>query len=230
VADLSRLAALVGPDDLVLVYFSGHGGVLEDFLLDPSAAVGVPPDSRWIFPYGAIDPYGFYSDSDLHLDQAIHNAEMPDLLDQIPAMRRLLILDTCNSGGFVRSGADTDVVPPDYDALARVDREEIFERALQAYVGYVGGAAAQRGFELSAAGADEFSWESSLIQQGVFTYFLMESASLGDLNGDRLVTTLEAYAYAAAAIDTMWNQGDTFRHFYPHISGGAVDIVLFQVP
>ena len=84
---------------------------------------------------------------------------------------------------------------------------------------------------LAAAGEQEFSWESLSFQHGVFTYFLLESATSGDRNSDGFVTVSEAYDYVRRSIDDRWNATSFYdERFAPHLSGGPVDYVLFTSP
>ena len=226
-ADLGELASVVGPRDLVLVYYSGHGGVLSDFGLTSGTDT-----RRWILPYGSIS---FTSFVEVDLDLAVSDAELGGLLSVLDTHRIVVILDSCNSGGFVGAGADVDAVPPDYDLSSSYDPAQILAGALEAYGAYAPTAGAGP-YVLSAAGADEYSWESGSLGQGVFTYYLLEAAGQGDLDGDGVVTVVEAYAYTTAGIDEYWNPlflsgyPATENDYHPHLTGGAVDFALFEVP
>jgi uncharacterized caspase-like protein len=65
------------------------------------------------------------------------------------------------------------------------------------------------------------------LDHGVFTYYLLQAATLGDADGDGVVTTTEAYAYTAAAIKSQWDSNTFITAFLPHISGDTRDLVLF---
>lgn len=240
-ADLSFLAATALREDLVLVYFSGHGGLLSDFGLDPEAVATYPPDSQWILLHGAIDPTftgRFLLPGDIFPQRAVSDLDLQGLMEDLPCSRKLVIIDACNSGGFIEKGADVDALPPDYSRLVRVDRTLVFARAVRAYLTYAflpadTRLAASTALVLAAAGAGEPSYEYAPLGHGVFTYFLLEAAALGDLNGDGLVTALEAYAYVAAAIQESWNTpfaSSAHLQFLPRVSGGAMDIVLLLMP
>jgi hypothetical protein len=77
-AAFGRIAAQIGPDDLFLMFFSGHGskeGV--DTIMEGD---------------GSAETIEMY-------DAALRDYELAQLFDQIPA-RSLLVLDSCFSGGF----------------------------------------------------------------------------------------------------------------------------------
>ncbi len=82
VAALTDLSERVGPDDLVVVFFSGHGGVVANSP-DPIELDGT--DETLVFYDGEISDTQFV----LHLDQ-------------VNAGTMLLALDACQSGGFAR--------------------------------------------------------------------------------------------------------------------------------
>ena len=75
VADISRV---IGPDDLLLVFFSGHGGKNE---VDPSVERDGVSETIEMF------------------DAAITDHELDAMLEPVHA-RTLLVLDSCFSGGF----------------------------------------------------------------------------------------------------------------------------------
>jgi hypothetical protein len=78
---LTRLAEMTGPDDTALVFFSGHGGRIEDG--DDSGTYLIPFD---------CDP--------LHLKKsAISSEELTGLFLRIRARRLVILLDACHAAG-----------------------------------------------------------------------------------------------------------------------------------
>ena len=62
------------------------------------------------------------------------------------------------------------------------------------------------------------------------TYFLLESAERGDVNGDNYITVSESYFYIYNHINKDWNPVAYLNGadvYFPHISGGPVDYILF---
>ena len=84
--------------------------------------------------------------------------------------------------------------------------------------------------------------ESDSLMNGVFTYYLLQAATFGDVNNDGYVTITEAYSFAKSKVKNVWdaqysNNTDYWETFYntygyvpdflPHISGGTGDLVLY---
>jgi len=77
-----RLAALAGPGDTFMFFYSGHGGQ------EPTQVSATEPDGK----NETIELY----------DGPMIDDEMGQLFDQVHARTALLILDSCFSGGFAR--------------------------------------------------------------------------------------------------------------------------------
>ncbi|MBN1685497.1 MAG: hypothetical protein JW852_02535, partial [Spirochaetales bacterium] len=77
---------------------------------------------------------------------------------------------------------------------------------------------------ITAAGEQEDTYESSSLQHGILTYYLLESRYEADANEDGFITAGECFDYASLMIETWWE----YLLFVPRISGGPVDPVLFR--
>jgi uncharacterized caspase-like protein len=225
VTELAAFASLMGPNDLFVFYYSGHGTTL------PYQGA----DHDWILPTGSIN-----ASSQLIVSGAIFDSELGDMLNVLPTKRRVVILDSCNSGGFIGSGIETDTVPPQlfgHTADAGRITPATIAKAIQNYSAFSSsGAAGASGISpykalvIAAAGADEFSYEAGApYYHGIATYYLLQAPASGDLNGDGVVTALETFALMKAGIDQTWNSryANTDSVFAPHVSGGPIDLVLF---
>jgi hypothetical protein len=218
--DLAAMASKVGPNDMFVFYFSGHG----------MQVAGTPP-VEYIVPEGAVvGGYGFPASS-------ISDIEMGTMLSPIATNRKAVILDTCNSGGFIGSSLEADAIPTaslgssgsiSIQALAEALSNFFnFSSSSSAGLSPYGGA-----MVLSAAGRDESCYEASApYYHGVMTYYLLQAPQSGDLNHDGHVTVGEAFSLVKAGIQTDWNSngsvqaaGETFE---PRISGGPIDFVLW---
>ncbi|TXT43355.1 MAG: hypothetical protein FD137_1861 [Spirochaetes bacterium] len=146
-------------------------------------------------------------------------------------------MDACFSGGFITNNESLDAIHPEYVTGFSPSTYVSPLRAFADIGELLGKNAETQGrtapIVLAAAGSAEYSYEDTYhqgleleLRNGVFTYFLLESAQRGDRNGDGFVTTTEAYTYAARAIDRYWNSYGG-SNFHPHISGGLKDLVLF---
>ena len=221
-ADIAQVAAVAKEEDLFVFYFSGHGGYAGTGP-EPSGA-----DSRteWIFLRGSLAP--------TNLSATFSDDQLAAAFADIKARRKVIIMDSCNSGGFIGNELEADGEPPSLVS----DNGNILDlaaRAIRLYANFDGGSADIPPWEalvLAAAGEQELSYEMGLpFDQGVFTYYLLESESEGDLNRDGWVTVTEAFSYAQEMIYKHWNYtayGSSYGYFSPHVSGGPVDYVLFE--
>ncbi len=233
-------AAIAGLSDdsgaTILVYYSGHGSEDDN---------GTP----CIIPYdGLVDAgYKFWNtDSETWEEVARYTTEsqanwitpatMTSWLGDVSAKNRMLILDSCYSGGFSLSDASVDTSPADYSWLnGDTSDTSLIAAALSNFSSLVANNLSSYGdkevLTIAAAGSEEESMESSAYGNGVFTYYLLEAADEGDSDGDRYVTASEAYVYAKKMLKANWNSISQIKFgdedFLPHISGGTGDIVLY---
>ena len=154
------------------------------------------------------------------------------MLDVLPTTRRVVILDSCNSGGFIGDGLEADTVPAQLDGgslWAGTVTPATIVAAIANYATFStadsGGVSPYNAMVIAAAGAEEFSYESSSAPyngHGVLTHFLLQAPASGDLNGDGVVTVLETFALSKAGIDQFWNAawpGTTQRFPAAHLGG-----------
>ena len=220
-SDITYVSTRVGENENFIYYFSGHGARLNTSS-DDSAQT--EPDGRdsyeeWIFLYGSIDN-AVLSD----LDAALSDDQILSLFDGVPTSRKIIILDACNSGGFIGSEVEVDVVPQDSDG----EGEEEFLDAVRKYL-TAGGTGSvdipsSEALVITAAGEQEDTYETDAYGHGVFTYYLLNARREADDNHDGFVTVGECVEYAASMIEAWWPAPS----FVPRISGGPVDFVLFE--
>ena len=146
-------------------------------------------------------------------------------------MRKIVIIDACNSGGFIGNVLEKDRILSDYSAGS----DGIFDNISDAiylytnYDGYKSDISPADALVIAASGERESSWEG-MYGHGVMTYFLLQSATKADLNGDDYITVSESYYYIYKNINANWN--NTWAAvvedvFFPHVSGGPIDYILF---
>jgi len=226
IADVQALANTMGPNDIVVVYFSGHG----------TQDTSVTPSREYFDPYQSV-AYFANSQSPGYYDNpstSVRDDDLAAAFASISTPRKVLVLDTCNSGGFIGNQLEVDWTPPAYLGGASLVGPGTLIQAISNYASMQSsptGLSPYGAQVLSAAGRDESCYESgSPYFHGVMTYYLLQGlqGSQADLNHDGHVTVLEAFSYAKAGIEQNWNPNEpTGYTFEPHVSGGPVDFVLF---
>ncbi len=214
-ADVAAAAAAIGPNDLFVFYFSGHGA-------QTGLANG---DTReWIVPLGGSNPY-------LVPSASIYEEELAEMLDSVPSPRKVVILDSCNSGGFAGTELEVDRTMPNDIYSSPIITPAVIAAAITTYFDFpssTNGGVSPYGNALVIAGCgkDEETYDAPAYTHGALTYFFLEIRDHGDLNGDGAVTVMEAFSLTKAGIDQVWNKDPTER-FMPRISGGPIDYVLW---
>lgn len=222
-ADMNTVRDTAGKDSLFVFYFSGHGASMPSSGPEPA-------------PQDAYDEYIYLHSSVSITDGGLSDDELMSLISRIPSRQKVVIIDTCNSGGFIGYSADVDMIPPAYDGS---NMTSPLAAAGKAFVKYFanpqyGDIPYTEAIVITAAGEREVSWEAGGFNHGVFTYFLLQSPRGADYNGDGYVTATEAYGYAADGIASVWNDGYMIGYtreewyFLPRISGGPMDFILFE--
>ncbi len=161
------LARSAHKDDLVVIYFAGHGASEID-------QRGVERDglSKYLVPSDA-DPDDLYS-------TALPMDEMQNVLARIEAERITVFLDACYSGaagGRTFASTKTRTVNVDDIFLERLTRSK--GRAI-----------------VTASRPSELSIELPELGHGIFTYYLVRGLQgYADLNRDGIVSLQELYEY-----------------------------------
>ena len=186
-------------------------------------------DDEWLFLYGSLSSTRFEDWS----ETAISDDMLNSLLAGIPTPKKAVIIDACNASGFIGTSADVDRVPPDYEWDNKTLKEGLFSDAFSLYIYYPDMEEADipygNAYVLGASGEQEYSWENSGKQHGIFTYYFLQAPEYGDGNRDGFVTIDEVYSYTSEQIVTNWNRefSDPEYHYHPHITGGPVTFTLF---
>jgi hypothetical protein len=178
------------------------------------AASQTPSGSVFLFFYAG---HGGRTGNESYLattdGQRVTVSQLRERLDQIQGPK-IVIIDACNSGSF------TNLIP----GLSEHERRTIAERELQAFnAGVIEAFASPIGsqtersspypyYVLTAASIHQSSWESSILQNGVFSFFLLDGiGDVGidnptgpfnytydaDANGDGIITLKEGFEYVA---------------------------------
>jgi len=167
----NELRRRAGPDDMVIIYYAGHGGPEVD-------AQNLDGDGleKYMLSYEA-DPENLYG-------TAFSMNEIANVFARLQAERVIFIADACYSGASggrtVLSGRRATISDSFLDRLGASGRGRVI---------------------MSASSANEPSQERSDLGHGVFTYYLLEGLrGPADANRDGAVTFDEAYDYVARMV------------------------------
>ncbi len=164
---LRAWSATLAPEDLGLIYFSGHGTRFVDDRGRSHVFLAAADTSR-------SDPVA----------TGIPMAAVQEVLETLPASRRVMVLDACFTG-------DGKVAQGDADAAVRalVDEKLPFSERTQ-----------EGQAQLFATTWGRPALESESLGHGVYTAHLIEALGErfdeADLNGDLVVSVSEAHDYA----------------------------------
>jgi hypothetical protein len=178
------LARSAHKDDLVMIYFAGHGASEVD-------QRGIERDglSKYLVPVDA-DPDDLYS-------TALPMDEMQNVLARIEAERVTVFLDACYSGaagGRTFASTKTRAVNVDDIFLDRLTRAK--GRAI-----------------VTASRPSELSIELAELGHGIFTYYLVRGLQgYADNNRDGIVSLQELYEYLAQEVSRKSRQVGGNQH------------------
>ena len=160
-----------GPDDMVIIYFAGHGATEIDVMSPDGDGL-----EKYLLPYEA-NPNDLYA-------SALPMREVAYVFHRIRSERLVFVADACYSGA---GGGRTVSVTG-----ARANLSDRFLERLASGKGKV---------IISASSASEVSVEKDELGHGVFTYYLIEGLrGPADTNADGLVTVDEAYRYVSEKV------------------------------
>jgi len=167
----THLKSKAGKDDMVIIYFAGHGATEKDVMSPDGDGL-----EKYLLPYDA-DPKDLYA-------TALPMGEISRIFSRIRSERLIFIADSCYSGA---SGGRTISVTG--------MRANISDAFLDRIAGGKGR------IILTASGTNEVSSEDEKLHHGVFTYFLLKGLrGKADTDKDGVVTVDEVYAYVSRQV------------------------------
>lgn len=167
----THLKKKAGKEDMVIIYFAGHGATEKDVLSPDGDGL-----EKYLLPYD-VDPQDLYA-------SALPMREISHIFYRIQSQRIIFIADSCYSGA---SGGRTI-------SLSGV-RANISDSFLDRIAGGKGTVI------MTASGANEVSAEDENLQHGVFTYYLLEGLTgAADADKDGIITVDEAYRYVSTHV------------------------------
>jgi hypothetical protein len=166
-----RLKEAADKDDMVIIYFAGHGAVEPD-----TRSLDADGLEKYLLAYDS-DPSELYA-------TGLPMREIAHILDRIRSERLIFVADSCYSGG---SGGRTVSI-----SGIRANIADTFLDRIASGRGKV---------IITASAANEVSVEKDELQHGVFTYYLLEALKgAADADRDGTVTVDEAYRYVSEKV------------------------------
>lgn len=207
-----------------------------DFSSGSAVMNSINSDTLFLFYYSG---HGWQDNNDEYIilvDQTWQNGvgvkTFANYMKNIPSNKKIVIADSCHSGGLVGETFSVDAYPKNWDGKSLYPPS--FSTVLDSYLSSpdAGGVSSDT-IVISASGSDEYSYELSSTG-GLFTYGLLDAVSEGDSNSDGFITVQELYTHSR---DIVLSYKDIFNTstinpaegpYLPHISGSPVDFVLFE--
>lgn len=184
------------PDDLVLIYFAGHGEMEAD-----RSSADSDGYSKYLLPHDAdrADLFG----------SALSMEELSRILQRLRAERVVLIIDSCFSGA---AGGRTPYEPN--TASRGVITEEFLARIANLGQGRV---------ILTASGSREVARESNKHRHGVFTHFLLEGLrGAADIDRDGRIDVDEIYKYVSQKVSAATHGQQNPMRKSPNLTGTVI--------
>ena len=164
----TQLKRKAGKDDMVIIFFAGHGATEEDSMSPDGDGL-----EKYILPYDA-ELTNLYA-------SALPMSEISKIFSRIYSERLIFIADACYSGA---SGGRTIGING-----TRASISDAFMDRISRGKGRV---------IITASGANEVSSENDDLKHGVFTYYLLEGLrGKADVNKDGIITVDEVYNYVS---------------------------------
>ena len=173
----TKLKNKAGSDDMVIIYFAGHGATERDVMSPDGDGL-----EKYLLPYGA-DPDDLYA-------SALPMREVAHIFHRIRSERLVFVADACYSGASGGRTVSTGGL-----------RANISDRFLERLAGGKGKVI------ISASSANEVSVEKDELGHGVFTYYLVAGLKgPADTDKDGVITVDEAYRYVSKMVPAATGQ------------------------
>lgn len=155
---LSVLSKVIKPQDVLFFYYAGHGSMVDNKFYF------IPTDNVQLYSEDKLKKSGIYA------------GDLQEKLAEIAALKQVVFIDACQSGGSVELLAQRGA--GEEKALAQLSRSTGIH-------------------VLAAAGSEQFATEFTELGHGLFTYVLLEALS-GKADGspsDGKITIYELKSY-----------------------------------
>jgi hypothetical protein len=206
---------------VIVIFFSGHGMYAPDDdgdENDPYDELIVPYEIEW----DSVEERWRY-------EMAISDDELDDWLSLLESQHIAIIVDSCFSGGLIEtsSGGETRGLawrPASQSQVTATQWQDGLSEDIQGPGRVV----------LTASTEDQASWEFGELQDGVFTYYLLEAfrTPSADTNSNGWISAEEAHTYLSPLVDAyVWPK--VGEHQNPQMSDGVsgeLDLVQLSSP
>jgi hypothetical protein len=231
--------ASIPKDGTALIYYAGHGTLSNLNAAAYQTKYGTLSTYTGDIGEAVLVPYDF--DNSANWTGGITSDELYSWIKELNTENVIVILDSCFSGGLVKTSDAYDTIAAEFTVGPTNTSYVLPIVAIADFTDLLAKNAEKNQklapITISAAGSEESSYEDFPVNDpqylgygnGIFTYYLLESIKNGDSNGDGFVTCTEAYTYSARALNNTWNKKFPYSKFYPHITGGLRDLVLFDL-
>ncbi len=155
---LDELASKIHPEDVFIFYYAGHGSMVDDQFFF------IPSESLRLYDLGALRK------------DAIEASVLQEKFKNIQALKQLIVMDACQSGGSVELLATRGAA--EEKAIAQLSRSAGIH-------------------VMASAGSEQFASEFAELGHGIFTFLLIKALQ-GDADGspkDGKVTIYELKSY-----------------------------------
>lgn len=163
----NKVSKKARPYDIVVFYFAGHGvnygGGDGDFYYLTASAIN-----------------GNLKDDAIRSNVAISSNELTSWINEIPALKQVLIFDACHSGQFANDLFEKRELRP----ASEVKSLERMKDRTGMYI-------------LSGSAADAVSYEANMYGQGLLTYSLLFGMKGASLRDNQYVDVIKLFQYAA---------------------------------
>ena len=155
---MDELASKVHPEDVFIFYYAGHGSMVDNQFFF------IPTEAARLYDLSSLKK------------EAIEASVLQDKFKNIKALKQLIIMDACQSGGSVELLANRGAA--EEKAIAQLSRSAGIH-------------------VMASAGSEQFAAEFTELGHGIFTYLLIKALQ-GDADGapkDGKVTIYELKSY-----------------------------------
>lgn len=173
----AEVRALAKPTDILIVYLAGHGITLQR---GSDTYCYLTQEAR-------TTDTAVLADSAVRQQTTITSEELVDWIKGIPALKQVVMLDTCAAGAAQERLKLIDKREASGDAIRAIDR------AKDRTGSYI----------LMGSAADAVSYEASQFGQGLLTYALLKGMKGGALRNDEFVDVSKLFQFARDEVEQL---------------------------